>query len=165
MQTHSKKKKFDASQVEKQEQAIKARDLVINSAKEALSTIGEIEKGIQYFGLTGGLPSIPGSERANWESNVNKLMAQQVLDVMSSLKNASKTGATGFGQLSEKELSLLKNAATALKRTLSSEDATRYLNQIKDSFSKVLQPQNDSLSQEAPLTSGQLSTGLKWSIE
>lgn len=107
-------------------------------AEEMLSTIDEVKKGMKHFGMFGNLPSIPGSERKNWEVNVNKLMAEKVLKVMSDLKRASATGSTGFGQLNRSELQLLKDAATALKKDLSQEDAQRYLAQIEAPLRKAL---------------------------
>ena len=118
-----------------------------NSAEDNLKTIGEVKKGLKYFGpMTGNLPTavttIPFSkeqgERKNWESNVNKLLSQKVLDVMTELKKTSKTGSTGFGALSEKELKILENASTALNRGLSPDDASRYLNDIELVHRKVL---------------------------
>lgn len=136
-------------QNEKRTNETKSR-VVKDSALAALGTIGEIEKNMGSFGLWGGLPSIPGTQRKNWEVNINKLISESVLKVMNDMKQASRTGATGFGQLSNKELGLLQDAATALKRTLSPEDAARYLGQIKESMNKILreQPSGQSIGQE-----------------
>lgn len=117
--------------------------LVKDSAQDVLNTIGEVEKGINYFGLTGQLPSIPGTARANWEANVNKLLSGKVLDVMTKMKQASKTGATGFGQLSNKELGVLQQASTAIKRGLSPKDAQRYINDMKANLQKVIEGQQE----------------------
>ena len=57
---------------------------------------------------------------------------------MSEMKSASKTGATGFGQLSNKELGVLQDASTALKRTLSPQDADKYLTKMENAAKKVL---------------------------
>lgn len=130
--------KFEAEQEEKQRQRDTYSEMVRNSARDTLDTITEIEKGINNFGLIGGLPSIPGTERSDWEANVNKLLSQKVIDIMTKMKEASKTGATGFGQLSNKELKVLQDSSTALKRTLRPEDAQKYLNQMKASLYKVI---------------------------
>lgn len=130
--------KFSEKQKVNEETAQARVDLLKNSASSALKTIDEIEGGLEYFGAFGGLPSFPGTSRSNWEANINKLLAEQVLKVLSDLKSVSKTGATGFGQLSNKELKILQDSSTALKRTLSQEDAKRYLQDIRSSFSKIL---------------------------
>jgi len=69
---------------------------------------------------------------------VDKLKGKLIVDLMNQMKQASKTGATGFGQLSDKERQLLENASTALQKGLSEKDAQRYLNQIKEKAQKVL---------------------------
>jgi len=111
---------------------------VKDSASNMVDTISEVESGINNFGLFGKVPSIPGTKRADWEANVNKLLSQKIVDLMASMKNASKTGATGFGQLSEKELKVLQDASTALNRGLSPQDAQKYLDQMKNMANKVL---------------------------
>ena len=73
------------------------------------------------------------------------------------LKDASATGSTGFGQLSEKEGQRLENATTALRRGLSEKDALRYLKEIEDIASKILS--------ENSTKAGQTSAGIKWSVE
>ena len=125
-------------------------EMVKQSAQDTLNTVAEVEKGINNFGTLGDVPSIPGTSRVNWESNVSKLMSGQVLDVINKMKEASKNGATGFGALSEKELAVLSNAATALKRSLPPQEAQKYLNQIKASSQKVLinSPEQPGQSQD-----------------
>jgi hypothetical protein len=148
--------KFKIEQEEKKKQQEQKSQLVKDSALDSLNTIAEVEKGISNFGLFGQIPSIPGTERATWEANVNKLLSKKVIDVMVSMKEASKTGATGFGQLSEKELKVLQEASTALKRGLSPKDAQRYLNSMKLSLQKITQGNNKtniSLPSEIKTTS------------
>lgn len=147
--------KFNLVQEEKKQQLETKSQFVKDSALDALNTIAEVEKGISNFGLFGSLPSIPGSQRANWEANVNKLLSGKVIDVMTKMKEASKTGATGFGQLSEKELKVLQEASTALKRRLSSKDAQRYLNEMKSKLQKIAQKGKQLDQQTAMGISGQ----------
>lgn len=129
--------KFDLEQQNTQKKQEEASQFVKDSAEDALNTIKEVKNGINYFGFTGGLPSIPGSPRAKWEANINKLLSKNVIDVMTNMKQASKTGATGFGQLSEKELKVLQDASTALKRNLSPKDATEILNDMEVKLKKI----------------------------
>jgi len=152
-------RKFSAEQEKIAETKKKATDLVTTSAQDTLSTIGEIEKGMGFFGPLGNIPSLyaPSTlnllddktygQRKNWEANVNKLKGKLVLEIMNNMKSASKTGATGFGQLNKEELTLLKDSANALSKTLVPEDAKRYINQIKVLAKKVLEDKG-SISRE-----------------
>ena len=109
-----------------------------DSAQDTLNTISEVEKGMGNFGLTGQLPSIPGTSRTTWESNINKLLSGKIINLMTEMKQASKTGATGFGQLSNKELGVLQEASTALKRGMSPKDAQKILTDMKSKLQKIV---------------------------
>lgn len=152
--------KFKVEQEEKGKQEENRAASIKESAYDTLKTISEVEKGIGHFGLTGSVPSLPGTERYNWETNINKLLSGKIINLMTSMKEASKTGATGFGQLSNKELGVLQQASTALKKGLSPEDAQRYLNDMKTALQKIVNNQK----QEA-IKSGKTSKGISWSVE
>lgn len=134
----SNREEQDAVEAEKRRQEILRMD-----AESSLASIQKAKEGAGYFGPLGELPSIPiltgnYDKRVEWESNVNKLLSQKVVDVMTQMKQASKTGATGFGQLSNKELELLRQASTALNKRLSPDVAIQYLNKMEKIHKKVL---------------------------
>jgi hypothetical protein len=139
----SEKDRFELE--EKKAKKEKETTLVTDTAKELFRSVQEVKKGLKYFGVLGDLPSeaAPSSlageraERKNWETNVEKLLSGKIVELMTTMKSASQTGATGFGQLNKEELQQLKNASTALKRTLSPKDAEKYLNQIEKMQLKV----------------------------
>lgn len=133
------RKKFEMEEAEKQTQLQDKTDFIINQAQDSLNTISEVKSGISNFGLTGQLPSIPGTKRYIWETNINKLLSGKMIDLMVTMKEASKTGATGFGQLSEKEGQILREASTALKRGLPPEKAKEYLDKMEIVLKKVIQ--------------------------
>lgn len=138
---------------EKQRDAYEQKKLSIDkikqSAQDRLNTIATIEKGINYFGpygktsslvtSIGGLNKEEYNKRKTWENAVNRLLAQLGFDMMTELKNASRTGATGLGQLSEKEGEWLRQASTELTRDVSPERAKEILNEMKRLHKKVLQ--------------------------
>lgn len=113
--------------------------MVTNQAQDTLDTIAEIKSRADNFGLLGGVPSVPGTDRYIWQSNVDKILSRKIVDLMSEMKNASKTGATGFGQLNQEELKVLKDASTALKKGTPKEKALEYLNAMESSARKVLE--------------------------
>lgn len=112
--------------------------LLVDNANSMLDSIRVAKEGINNFGFFGAIPSVPGTKRVDWETNVNKILSGKVIELMAEMKNASRTGATGFGQLNKEELTQLKNASTALKRNLRPEDAERYLNIMEEKLKKVL---------------------------
>jgi len=110
-----------------------AAENVVNSATDFLATIQKVKAGSKYFGAAGPIPTLNpwGYERKEWEANVNKLLSQKIVDLMNNMKQASRTGATGFGQLNKSELTLLQNASTALNKGLSPEQALGYLGEME----------------------------------
>jgi len=141
-----KKAQMDLEDRERQKEI--ASQTVRDSAQDTLNTISEVEKGLNMatgFGLLGNMPSIPGTPRATWEANVQKLLSGKVISVMNDMKNASKTGATGFGQLSNKELKVLQDASTALKRTLAPGDAQKILEDMKAKLQKIANPSDGEM--------------------
>jgi len=145
-------KKFNVQEEEKKKQQNIKSELVINSTQDTLNTIDEVERGIGYFGAGSLIPAVPTlqPEKLKWQANLRKLLAGKVIDVMTSMKEASKTGATGFGQLSEKELKVLQDASTALKSTLSPKDAQEILSSMKITLDKVLQIKTSPIGTEMP---------------
>lgn len=78
--------------------------------------------------LFGRMPVTRGQRRI--KENLNTLKAQTLLGVLSSLKDLSKTGASGFGQLSEKEGETIQNSISSLNRTQSTEDLVSSLDRF-----------------------------------
>ena len=141
------KQKFEAEQeksrIEKEEKVRQQEaksNFIKQSTQDALNTIAEVKKGKEYFGAVGPVPTLNpwGYDRKKWEANVNKLLAGKMVELMTQMKEASKTGATGFGQLSEREGQILRDAATALNRGLSPQDAEGYLNEMERILKKIV---------------------------
>ena len=140
-----------------------ASESIRSSAEQSLSNIQKAKEGSKFFGPMGGVPTIADpqsllglntkhySERKDWENNVNQLLSQKVVDLIAEMKRVSKTGATGFGQLSEQEGALLRNASTALSRDLPPDQAVYYLNEMEKIQKKILGMPVDSGG--TPLTS------------
>jgi hypothetical protein len=134
------KQKFEVEQEEKNRKLKEKSDFVIQQAQDKLNTIAEVKKGIEkgYFGLYGVLPAVPGTEKYTWQSNIDKLLSGKMIELMTQMKEASKTGATGFGQLSEKEGQILRDASTALKRGLAPQEAQKLLTNMETILQKVV---------------------------
>lgn len=80
-------------------------------------------------GAVGGL--IPGSQRNNFLGNLESIKGKVVLDALQTLKEASKTGASGMGALSEKEGDRLAAAVSSLSENMSAEELHRSLTVIE----------------------------------
>lgn len=129
--------KFNLLVQEKEEQKRQEGEVVKFGAVDTLDTIAKIEENVKEFGLTGAIPGIPGGKKYVWQTYVRKLISGKVVDLITQMKKASKTGATGFGQLSEKEGQILREASTALKFGLPPQEAKRILDRMKPLLEKV----------------------------
>ena len=145
--------RFDVEEERTQQKLQEKTDFIRSEAQDTLNTIAEIEKGMNYFGRMGQvLPAnwlTAGSPYYNWKTNLNKLLSKKMIDLMTQMKEASKTGATGFGQLSEKEGQILREASTAIKPGLSSKDAQRYLDLMKAPLQKILKGSSQLSKEDA----------------
>lgn len=157
-----KKQKFDLEQKEKTDLKQKQSKSVKAQAKTMLNSVDFLldKKNIKQFGVTGPIPAIPGTKKREWLAELNFLKGKQVLNLMTELKQASKTGATGFGQLSEKELALLENSANKLERGLPEKAAKKELNRIKGLLNKIM-AENDENEKGfiSPNEGGNANTG------
>jgi len=124
------------------------------SGMSILQALQNAEKGLEFFGGYGDMPTTTPfgtpnplvttnyqgkrGERADWEANFGNLESQKMIDTIMKMKEASPTGATGFGQLSEKEGQVLRNASMKLRRNLDQKDAQRYIVQMKEIQKKAL---------------------------
>lgn len=131
---------------------------VRDASVDALSDIAVAKKGKRFFGPLGEFSSkaVPSSlfgeygERAEWESNIDKILAQKTLNILTDLKKQSKTGATGLGAVNEREFATLQQAATELRRNYSPEKAERVLNDMERFHIKVLSAQNEEVEVISP---------------
>jgi len=146
-----KKTLLEIASLEQKQEGIQQKneresDLITSTAQDNLNTIKTIKEGEKYFGPYAGLPTVATSlggvldykNRKKWENNINKLLSQKVVDLITTMKSASQTGATGFGQLSEREGQLLREASTALSKDLDKETAMGYLNDMEKIYEKII---------------------------
>lgn len=89
-------------------------------------------------GLSSYLNFLPTSKGRAGQNVINQIKGQQILNVIGQLKAQSRTGATGFGQMSIKELAVLENAATRLDTAQDEEDFKVALKEIKDKLEKIM---------------------------
>lgn len=156
-----------------QQQQLK-NELARSEGLSQLQAIRSTRKGLNFFGpyggelksTIGGFPnplvgtSYPGgskiSDRTNWEANLGNLESTKMIETMMKMKEASKTGATGFGQLTEKEGQVLREASMKLRRNLSPQDAKPLIDQMEAIKMKEL---GMELSPEQQMIIDQINSG------
>jgi hypothetical protein len=110
----------------------------IDRADSTIKTIDHLITNKNYFGpLEGRVAPVFGG-KIEFDRNFKNLQANAVMDVLSEMKSQSRTGATGFGALNEKELSLIMDAASKLDTRLNEATAEKYLNEMKVNLQKII---------------------------
>ena len=101
---------------ENQKKLIDARDKAIGNFQIGLKRIDEIMANKEYTrGFSGAIAALnPTSEAASQRRSLKTIIARTVTETLSTLKEQSKTGATGFGALSAPELEIIQTAITNL---------------------------------------------------
>ena len=77
------------------------------------------------------------SDATNWVAIKDSIVAQLGLNKLSEMKSLSKTGASGLGQLSEKELKVLQDQLGAINPKSKPEDIKRVLANIYSKLAEV----------------------------
>lgn len=94
--------------------------------------------GSLYGSVQGAMPEgaasfLGGADAGNARAALNGLISLLDIDTIKTMKEQSRTGATGFGALSEKELNVLENAATTLRgRTMNEKEALKELIRVRN---------------------------------
>ena len=100
--------------------------------------------GVAVLGRTPGmLQGIVSTETSDARAAMDQLMGTAVTDFLGELKAQSRTGATGFGALSEGELKLVQDVSSQLRNPkLSSErvrsELSRLLKMAKEHYDKAM---------------------------
>lgn len=136
------------------------------SAQMTLDSIAQIEAGSKYFGVRSYEPGAFGlnPNKVKFDAYFDNLKSRMITNLMTQLKNASRTGATGFGQLNKDELKVLQDGATALKKTMSWEDAKPILDDMKVKLNKVVAKQGGQSDQQGGNGEGKTKSGIKYKV-
>lgn len=123
---------------QKQEQALNAQ------TQEAQTVIGKIDSALGKVGaLSSGWGSftknIPGSPAMDLSADLDSIHSSLGLDKLMEMKANSKAGASGMGQLSDKEMSLLIANIASLKQSQTPDQLRDKLNQVKRHYQNILQ--------------------------
>jgi hypothetical protein len=115
---------------ERENQATERANGVVAKVNEILPQLNSLTTG-PMAAVTRG---IPGTPAYNVEELKKPIQSALTIDTLSAMRAASKNGASGFGQLTDKELNLLNTAVENLN-TAQGEDAVRKaLVSVRNSF-------------------------------
>jgi len=134
----SQKQKARISKEETTKSNLKQSEMIKSIAKKKLESIYELEKNLNYFGGTGYAHFIPRTKAKYWKANLDQIVSSEIVGLITEMKGASKTGATGFGQLSEREGQILLTAASRLSIGLHPADAKKELDKMKPLLEKIV---------------------------
>jgi Ni,Fe-hydrogenase I large subunit len=160
--------KFAMEKQDREETRSNKSQAVIDSSDKLIETVDHLIKNKNYFGpIEGSIPPMfPG--KIEFDENYKYLQANNVMKVLAEMKSQSRTGATGFGALNEKELALIQDAASKLNVRMDEKTAEKYLMQMKESFQKIKDREQNgypgevggqTAMQAQPKTSGQIKVG------
>lgn len=110
-------------------------------------------------GVRGMVYNIPGTDAADAVQLLHTLKSQTTIDTMLALKNASKTGSTGFGQLSEAEGQKLQDSIAPLETAQSKESMTRSLDGIISYVAQAKKRLKEGLDRDAIGAAARASAG------
>lgn len=111
---------------------------------KANSTLGKLDQAARetnsmsagWGGATIG--KLPASSHRTLAADLDTIKSNLAMEEMKKLKALSSTGATGFGQLSEKELAVITDSVSKLDASLDPAVLKRNIQEVKNSFQKVI---------------------------
>ena len=87
----------------------------------------------------------PGSSERTKEDTIQQIKNKLVIDLISEMKSQSRTGATGMGNMSDRDIRVLENSVAKLDPWMNEEDFRRELMKIRAQTKRILQPANSSM--------------------
>lgn len=107
-------------------------DTIINTVDEVLPQINQLTSG---FGGT-VLSKINGTEANNVRKTIQTIKSALAVEVLQQMRAASKNGASGFGQFSEKELDVVQSEIANLDQDQTPEQLIKNLSKVKTHFNR-----------------------------
>lgn len=99
-----------SAQDEKVRQATESADFVIGNVDKIIPQVDKFAPGILAANARSAASKVRGSDMYNLQALIDPIKANVGIDQLQAMRAASKTGASGFGQLSEKELDVLQKS-------------------------------------------------------
>jgi len=137
------------------------REQTQGALEEIKNIIGEDDEltpeGARAVGKSSIANWIPTTKGYAGSASINRVKSQQVLNLIGELKSQSRTGATGFGNMSNKDLSVLEAAATKLDTGLDEATFKKEIIRIRGLLKKIME--EEAAEQPEPDQPGTRSVG------
>lgn len=131
-------------------------DLVIKKINDTLGQVNSFSAG----GMA-GTKDIPllgqATGASDLASNLDTITSSLGLNKLMEMKSNSKAGASGMGQLSDREMNLLTSALTSVKQSQSPEQLKKHLGDVKTHYQNILKMNQgiNPFSQKVRVSNGQ----------
>lgn len=99
-----------AAQDEKVRQATESADFVLGNIDKIVPQVEKFASGMLAANIRSAASKVKGTDMYNLQALIDPIKANVGIDQLQAMRAASKTGASGFGQLSEKELDVLQKS-------------------------------------------------------
>jgi hypothetical protein len=123
-----------------QPKAFGATAQAIDDMNDLKSALLSFRNHVGFGSSTGSLSWLTtwlaGSDAVGAELWRKQIIAEKFMSSLSQLKSQSDTGATGFGQLSLREMDLIMKMATKLDRNMSKKDALAEIDALLDQIDR-----------------------------
>lgn len=119
---------------------LRKSDVIINTVDNILTSIAE---GKTTTGAASALGYIPGTTWWNQRMNVDTLRANLGFGELQSMRSAAANGASGLGQLTERELSRLEALVGSLSTAQSEPQFVQRMNDIRTFYADLKQKYTD----------------------
>lgn len=117
----------------------------LNVIKDLMDDKGELTtEGARAVGKSSVGNFIPTTLGYSGSLKIQKLKGEQVLNLIKELKEQSRTGATGMGNMSNKDLGVIERAATLLDTGLDEAEFKKQLGTVKAELNDIAQRLNSA---------------------
>tara|TARA_R110000868_G_scaffold345083_1_gene606183 strand:- start:1774 stop:3006 length:1233 start_codon:yes stop_codon:yes gene_type:complete len=127
-----KKKDAEAADAAKLAMHINRADVILNTIKDVLPQVGALTSG-----LVGGLSkAVPGTPAYDVAKRIDTIKANIGIEQLQAMRDASKTGSSGFGQLAVKELDALQSSMGNLELAQSKGQLLKALSDVQNHYER-----------------------------
>lgn len=134
------------TQIDNEAKGASNRKAGIDKANESLSVLSDLmddkgnltPEGARAVGLSSIGNFIPTTKGYSGSLKIAKLRNEQVLNLIKELKEQSRTGATGMGNMSNKDLGVIEKAASLLNTGLDEDEFKKQLGIVKTELQDII---------------------------